>query len=526
MILLDKEVVKMFGKIKKLVINYWPLILIFGVYIFLHLYKLSSIPYGMHIDEVGMAYDAFNISKNGIDRYMNSFPIYLINSGGGQSALYCYICVLLFKFLPLSVLTIRIPAFINSLIIFIYGSLIIKDIFKSKKIVYLYAIMITIMPYFFMVTRFGLDCNLMLGMSIMFLYYLNKAFVHSQIRNYIIAGIIGGICLYTYALSYIVFPLFIILMTLYLLYIKKFRLKKFLFLIIPMFIIAIPLLFFQVVNIFKLGDIHFLGISFNQLPGYRVNELSIINIFKNIFPLFKSILFFDWITYNTLPDFGTIYYISVLFFIIGLIIHIKDFIKQMKNKKFDNKSIILIWFISMVLMGLLLGGDGPNANKLNAIFFVVVFYVVFGLLKAKIKKITIILLIMIYSYSFFSFINFYYHKYNKYYYNQFLFESSCKDALKNLKLNKKINSRITYMDMQPIYYLWEDRIYAKRLKYTIWHPNVEKFHFLNYRFFLPNKVNCLANYIIKKDNEEYLQKLSNCDLKKINYKDYYLFYAD
>ena len=259
--------------------------------IFLHLYKLSSIPYGMHSDEVGMAYDAFNISKNGIDRYMNSFPIYLINSGGGQSALYCYICVLLFKFLPLSVLTIRIPAFINSLIIFIYGSLIIKDIFKSKKIVYLYAIMITIMPYFFMVTRFGLDCNLMLGMSIMFLYYLNKAFVHSQIRNYIIAGIIGGICLYTYALSYIVFPLFIILMTLYLLYIKKFRLKKFLFLIIPMFIIAIPLLFFQVVNIFKLGDIHFLGISFNQLPGYRVNELSIINIFLKIFFLYLRVFF-------------------------------------------------------------------------------------------------------------------------------------------------------------------------------------------------------------------------------------------
>ena len=513
-------------KIKKIVINYWPLIVIFCIYVFLHLYKLSSIPYGLHIDEVGMAYDAFNISKNGIDRYMNSFPIYLINSGGGQSILYCYICALLFKFLPLSVLTIRIPAFFNALIIYIYGSLIIKDIFKSKKIVYLYAIMITIMPYFFMATRFGLDCNLMLGMSIMFLYYLNKAFAYSKISNYIIAGIIGGICLYTYALSYIVMPLFIILMLFYLLYIKKFNLKKFIFFIIPMFIISIPLLIFHVVNIFKLGNIHILCITFNQLPGYRVNELSIINIFKNILPLFKSVFFFDWLSYNTLPEFGTIYYISVLFFIIGFIIHIKEFIKQLNNKIFDNKSIIFIWFISMILMGLLLGGDGPNANKLNAIFFVIVFYVVLGLSKVRKNKIAIILSVMIYSYSFFSFTNFYYRKYNDDYYLQFLFESSFQDVLKDIKTNKKIQNQITYMDMQPIYYLWEDKIDAKRLKYTNWGSDVKKFKFLNFRFFLPDKVNCLANYIIKKDNERYLRKLSNCELKKKAYKDYYLFFAD
>ena len=516
----------MLDKIKKLFINYWLLILIFGVYIFLHLYKLSSIPYGLHIDEVGMAYDAFNLSKSGIDRYMNSFPVYLINSGGGQSILYCYICIFLFKFLPLSVLTIRIPAFINALIIFIYGSLIIKDIFKSKKIVYLYAIMITIMPYFFMATRFGLDCNLMLGMSIMFLYYLNKAFANSKISNYIIAGIIGGICLYTYALSYIVLPLFIILVLLYLLYLKKFNFKKFIFFITPMFIISIPLLIFHVVNLFKLGDLHILGITFNQLPGYRVNELSILNIFKNVLPLSKSIFFFDWLSYNTLPEFGTIYYISVLFFIIGFTIYIKDFIKQLRDKKLDNKSIIFIWFISMILMGLLLGGDGPNANKLNAIFFAIVFYVVIGLSKLKKNKITIILLIIIYSYSFLSFTNFYFHKYNDYYYHQFLFEPSFQDVLKDLNTNKKIKDRITYMDIEPIYYLWEDKIDAKKLKNTNWDPDVEKFKFLNYRFYLLNNTNCLSNYIIKKDNEEYLQKLSNCDLKKKSYKDYYLFYND
>ena len=82
------------------------------------------------------------------------------------------------------------------------------------------------------------------------------------------------------------------------------------------------------------------------------------------------------------------------------------------------------------------------------------------------------------------------------------------------------------MDIEPIYYLWEDKIDAKKLKNTNWDPDVEKFKFLNYRFYLLNNTNCLSNYIIKKDNEEYLQKLSNCDLKKKSYKDYYLFYND
>lgn len=79
--------------------KYYKLILVvlLTVAVVLRLYRICEIPRGLHVDEVGMAYDAWSISQFGVDRYLKSFPVYLTNFGGGQSALYCYLTALLFK---------------------------------------------------------------------------------------------------------------------------------------------------------------------------------------------------------------------------------------------------------------------------------------------------------------------------------------------------------------------------------------------------------------------------------------------
>ena len=65
--------------------------------VFMHFYKLGSVPYGLHIDEAGMAYDAFCLANYSVDRYLNHLPVYLTNFGGGQSALYGYLTAGLIK---------------------------------------------------------------------------------------------------------------------------------------------------------------------------------------------------------------------------------------------------------------------------------------------------------------------------------------------------------------------------------------------------------------------------------------------
>ncbi|MBR3132894.1 MAG: glycosyltransferase family 39 protein [Clostridia bacterium] len=128
---------------------------------FTSLYKLGIVPYGLHVDEAGMAYDAFSLSKYGLDRYLNNYPVYLINYGGGQSAMYSYLTMILFRIFGISIYTIRTPAVLLRLLTFISIFFIMKDEknkYKTISILFLFSIC----PYFIMQSRWGLDCNLLI----------------------------------------------------------------------------------------------------------------------------------------------------------------------------------------------------------------------------------------------------------------------------------------------------------------------------------------------------------------------------
>ncbi|MCL1830734.1 MAG: hypothetical protein FWG21_04810, partial [Oscillospiraceae bacterium] len=61
------------------------------VYVFLHFFKLSDVPRGINVDEAGMGYDAYCLANFGVSRDLLPFPLYLVNYGGGQSALYAHL---------------------------------------------------------------------------------------------------------------------------------------------------------------------------------------------------------------------------------------------------------------------------------------------------------------------------------------------------------------------------------------------------------------------------------------------------
>lgn len=86
--------------------------------IFTSIFRIGQIPDGMHIDEVGMAYDAKSIVENGTDRAGNKLPIYLKNYGGGQSVMYAYLTAILIKLFGYSLLTVRMPAVLLRLAMF------------------------------------------------------------------------------------------------------------------------------------------------------------------------------------------------------------------------------------------------------------------------------------------------------------------------------------------------------------------------------------------------------------------------
>ncbi len=65
----------------------------FLVALLVRIYTIDVTPYGIHADEAGMGYDAWCLQKYHVDRWLNSFPVYLTNFGGGGRAPYMHICV-------------------------------------------------------------------------------------------------------------------------------------------------------------------------------------------------------------------------------------------------------------------------------------------------------------------------------------------------------------------------------------------------------------------------------------------------
>ena len=81
-------------------------------------------------------------------------------------------------------------------------------------------------PYFILSQRMALDCNLMLGFSTMFLFFLLNAIDNEKWQSYLVAGIAGGLVFYTYAISYVTVPLFVAITGIYIIVKKKITFKN------------------------------------------------------------------------------------------------------------------------------------------------------------------------------------------------------------------------------------------------------------------------------------------------------------
>lgn len=353
-------------------IYYIILIVIFLIGVITRIIKFGEVPIGFNVDEAGILYDAYCISEYGTDRFNNNYPVYMINFGGGQSALYTYIAAGLFKIFGISLTVVRIPALIFSILFMVFGFLITKD-FKNKKLAILVEFLIVIAPWHFMQSRWALDCNLMSSMVLMSIYALIKA------KNkviYFIAGVLFGISLYTYALSYIAIPIILLLLIGYMLYVKKIKISDIIIFTIPLAIIATPLILYMLVNMGVLQEIKTPYMSILKMWTFRIGEVNFNNIFQNFINMFKCIFAFDRNTYNAFPTTGTLYYISIPFAIIGFYKSIKDGWKNFKKRKFGLDIVMLINFVAVFICGILVE---PGINRINAIYISVIYYTAVGI---------------------------------------------------------------------------------------------------------------------------------------------------
>lgn len=497
------------------------LIVLFGI---TRLWKLTILPYGMHIDEASMTYTAWSLSEYGVDRYLNPWPVYFSNFDSGQSAMYVYLCVALFKILGYHLSLVRLPAVLFSFLNLTFGILTARKIFPQNKIIPLsVGGLIVICPYFIMAGRFALDCNLMLGMSTIFLYYFISAIECGQIGKYTLAGLTGGLMLYTYALSYIALPVFLILALVYLIRVKAFSLKGWFSMAVPMGILAFPLILVQIVTIFDLAQFRLGCFSITKLERNRAAELGKFS-YEGLRDTFDVIFAGDALNYNTAPGYKTLYGLTIVLFFLGLDIILRSFWKSTRDRKLDFQTFPLLWLISMLFLGTV---TAVSVNRMNSIFYSIVFFAALGVngLYTMFKKhsiIVITLISIIYLLNFVKFANYYYSgSYTEENFMLLLFDIPVTEATDFIEQDSVLCQKKTQMAEPGIYYLLE----KPKSPYELDIRKLETEHcYENYLFETLGTIEDQYNYIVTDNFYEYSEKLRAAGFAEEHYQKYSLFF--
>lgn len=340
--------------------------LVFAIILFFTvIFKFGEIPAYIGVDEAGMAYDAFCLAEYGTDRFQNSYPLYLMNFGQGQSSLCAYLAALCIKLFGFNEVAYRLPALIVYLISVVVSYLLISKS-KNKKTALLFTFLIITCPWNIFNARMALDCNLFAGLFMLDLYLLNRA---QKNVHFVIAGISIGLTLYTYALSWLTIPLFLLVWAAYMLYIKRIKFRQLIILGIPIFIFAIPLIYFLLLNYGIVKQTQIGIFSLPVLPEFRGGEIGVTNIFKTGLESIKTIFTAE----------GTIYLMYIPLFLIGYIIEFSRMIKEIKDKKYGVTSLMVIAFTTMFIG--LLTTRIPTPNKANVLYIPILYFVTIAILE-------------------------------------------------------------------------------------------------------------------------------------------------
>lgn len=349
---------------------------------------LGEVPRGINVDEAGMAYDAWALANYGVDRYTNTYPCYLINFNAGQSALYAYLTIPFIKLFGVSIWVLRLPALIAGIGTIALSYLIAKEIKQNKAIAIIFIALVAICPWNIIQSRIGLDCDLMAAFFLLSIYQLLKS---KKWWHYLITGFLFGITLYTYILSWIVLPIFLILILGYLYYLKRINIKQIMIMAIPMAIMAIPLLLFLLINKKILPEIELPFMTIPKLAVFRQRELGFNNLLKNR-DILKALFIEDDSEFTTLPQFGTMYYCSFAFLIVGIISSIKSTVCSIREKKMNLDTVFLMQTISILACICII--DTPRAYKANAVYPAFLYFTALGIYWVIQKKQKLVYLVL------------------------------------------------------------------------------------------------------------------------------------
>lgn len=402
---------KYHGLIKK----WFPYFILF-MGILARIWQFGTVPGGINQDEAYAGYEAYSILHNGIDSAGYAFPVYLTTWGSGMSALNSYLMIPFIAVFGLHTWVIRLPQLIVACFSLWVAWLLMKKI-AGANVALFCLFFLAINPWHIFLSRWGLDANLAPGFLLFGLWFFVLGLKKS--RYFLLSALMYGLSLYCYATIWPVVPVILMLQLAYVLCYKKIRLSgEHILSAGLLFLLALPLFLFLLVNNGTIPEIRLPFLSIPKLVYMRSGEVSLSNIPENAKNLW-DILYgqTDGLPWNSTQKFGIFYHGTLIFFGVGLAGCIIKIIRHFYRREEAPELFLLIWVFGGVMLGLVVN---VNINRINCLFIPMILISAMGIcdlvkLAAYFMKqreiLVLILPLFIYGMVFFEFEQYYFTDY-------------------------------------------------------------------------------------------------------------------
>ena len=342
--------------------------------IFVRAYHFGAPPIGVHQDEAMAAVDAKALAEYGTDRYGMRYPVHFTAWGSSQMSVLLSYCMIPFiKILGFSTVSIRLPMLIAScvglLALYFFGRQL-----AGKWAGLIVLILGTISPWHYMQSRWSFDCNLFPHVFLIAVVFLIAGFRKKPFLY--VAMVFFGLCSYAYGIADYSVPLFLLFIGIYLLRQQVVNWKELTGCIVLYVIIVLPEFLSMLLTVLgKPGIETPLFTIPTFLSSNRGNDILFANfswqqLWDNIVATITTTWWSgDKSSTNTMVKFGPIYYVTDIFFIIGMISIIMKIRKMEKTKRYPY--VVLLGWLGMSLWAGIITKN-VTINRINIIFYPVI----------------------------------------------------------------------------------------------------------------------------------------------------------
>lgn len=340
--------------------------------IFIRAFHFGIIPVGVHQDEAMAAVDAMALADYGTDRYGMRYPVHFTAWRGSQmSVLLSYCMVPFIRILGFSTVSIRLPMLLASCL-----GLLALYIFARQtagtKLALVCLLLGVICPWHYMQSRWSFDCNLfphvfLAGICLLAAGLRKKGLLY-------LSMVFFGLCSYCYGVANYSVPLFLLGMAIWLLCRKALKGREILLCVGIYFLVALPEFLTMLINVLGMDSIEtpFFTIPFfpNEMRAKDILfvQFSWEQLRKNIVSTFTTVWWNgDKSITNTIVKFGPTYYLTNIFFVLGLAVVIQKIRKAGDTLQKLPYAALQGWLLMGIWVGILT--KEVTINRINIIFY-------------------------------------------------------------------------------------------------------------------------------------------------------------